>query len=310
MSNQSSRPKQQHGVLVLDKPKGYTSTECLEKIKKRLGQKKIGHAGTLDPLATGVLLVALGGGTKLTPYLVERDKVYSGWIQLGLTTDTYDVQGTVQSEGDWSNVSSEHISSEVHAWRDFTEQTVPPFSAAKYKGTPHYRLARSGKNPPRKTKPVRIDRVQVLDIQLPFVQFRVTCSKGTYIRSLAHSLGTRLGCGAVLSDLIREESRPFGLDHSVGLEELLQNPESLQRHVLSLPESLPHWPKLYVGSEQTARIKNGNWLALEEVKGFTPQQEGERALILTTQEEPVALLETRFWREQLYWAILRGLWSS
>jgi len=310
MSPPRSRLEQQHGLLVLDKPQGPTSTQCLERIKKELGQKKIGHAGTLDPLATGVLLVALGRATKLTPYVMDGDKVYSGWIQLGLTSDTYDIQGEIQSEEDWRNVSGDAIQREIAAWREWTEHFVPPFSAAKHQGKPHYRMARRGEEPPQKTKPLRIDRAEVLTIQLPFVQFRVACSKGTYIRSLAHSLGMRLGCGAVLSELTREESSPYGLDRAVGLEELLHNSEALSENVLSLPEALPHWPKLYPSADQTAGIKNGNWLRVEELKGDTPRGEGERALFVTTQEAPIALMETRRWRGQLYWAILRGLWSS
>jgi len=310
MSSPSSPLEQQHGVLVLDKPKGPTSTQCLERIKKKLGQKKIGHAGTLDPLASGVLLVALGRGTKLTPYLVEEDKVYRGWIRLGLATDTYDTEGEVLAEKDWRGVTADAIQKEIAAWRELAHQEVPPYSAAKHQGKPLYRMARGGESPPKKSKPVRIDRAEVLAIEFPFVQFRVTCSKGTYIRSLAHSLGTRLGCGAVLSDLIREESRPFGLDQAVELDELLQNPQVLPRRVLSIPEALSHWPKLYLSPAQAAGIKNGNWLKTEELAGSPPSAEGERALFLTPQEAPVALMETRLWRGQLYWAILRGLWSS
>jgi tRNA pseudouridine55 synthase len=310
MSQRNRRSEQQHGILVLDKPQGPTSTQCLERIKKELNQKKIGHAGTLDPLATGVLLVALGRATKLTPYLVEGTKVYSGWIRLGLTTDTYDIQGEVQSEGGWRTVPSEAIRREIAAWRDMSEHSVPPFSAAKHKGTPHYRMARRGEEPPQKTKPVHIDRAEVLAIELPFVQFRVACSKGTYIRSLAHSLGTRLGCGAVLSELRREESHPFGLDRAVGLESLLHAPNALPERVLSIPEALPHWPTLYLSSEQAAGIKNGNWLKADELRGMTPAGQGERALFVTTCETPIALVETRLWRGQLYWAILRGLWPS
>ena len=309
MSQRSPRPEQQHGLLILNKPKGPTSTECLERIKKQLKQKKLGHAGTLDPLATGVLLVALGRATKLTPYLVEGSKVYRGWIRLGLTTDTYDMEGEVLSEADWHHVRSEAINKEIAAWRDLEEQPVPPYSAAKHEGQPHYRMARRGEAPPEKTKPVHIDHSEVLALELPFVQFRVTCSKGTYIRSLAHSLGRRLGCGAVLSDLTREESRPFGLERAVELEELLRAPEALPGHVLSIPESLPHWPKLYLSPAQAAGIKSGNWLKAAELQGGAPQGEGERALFLTVQEAPLALMETRFWRGQLYWAILRGLWS-
>lgn len=306
----SRTPSQQHGVLVLDKPQGPTSSACLQKIKRQLGQSKIGHAGTLDPMATGVLLALLGQGTKLAPYLSNGWKTYHGTLELGQETDTYDIQGTLTSKSPWEHLSPQLVEQEVLAWQQLHEQIVPPYSAAKHKGKAMYSLARAGKEVPIKTKPISIDQVKVLHVDLPAVGFRLRCSAGTYVRSLAHSLGMRLGCGAVLSELTREESSPFGLDRAVGLEDLLHNPGALSANVLSLPKALPHWPKLSLSSDQAAGIRNGNWLRVEELKGYTPRGEGERALFLTTQEAPIALMETRLWRGELYWAILRGLWSS
>ncbi len=292
---------------MLDKPKGLTSVQCLERIKKKLKQPKLGHAGTLDPLATGVLVIGLGQGTKLTPYLMEGKKIYSGWIRLGMVTDTYDLEGDVLSEHDTGEVDLQQVEREITSWTELKHHPVPPFSAAKHKGEPHYKMARKGETPPEKSKPVHIDLAEVLDIQFPFIQFRVSCSKGTYIRSLAHSLGTRLGCGAVLAELVREESHPFTLKQAVPLQDLLHDPELFARHVLSLQEGLPHWPRIYLTSSQAAGVKNGHWLQTDNIRGLAPAGEGERALLLTNEEQPVALAETRYWGDRFYWAILRGL---
>ena len=196
--------KQLDGVLVLHKPGGPTSTDCLNKIKWALGQKKIGHAGTLDPMATGVLVVLLGQGTKLANYLSTDRKTYRGSLILGQTTDTYDVQGKVLADAPWTHLASETVREEILAWRGTISQEVPPVSAAKHEGKPLYALHRAGKETPVKVKDVTIFDVEILELALPHVTFRVTCSAGTYIRSLAHSLGKRLGCGAVLSELERE----------------------------------------------------------------------------------------------------------
>lgn len=204
--------EQQHGLLVVDKPRGLSSAQCTNRLK-RLGQKKIGHAGTLDPMATGVLLVLLGHATKISGHLMAGgEKVYRGTLRLGQSTDTWDAEGEVVAEAPWEDVAEDAVAAAVSGWVGRSEQCVPPYSAAKHEGKPLYRLARAGKTIPVKTKMIDITRAEVLRMALPDVTFRVVCGSGTYIRSLAHSLGMRLGCGAVLTELIREYSHPFGLD--------------------------------------------------------------------------------------------------
>ncbi len=250
-------PAQQHGVLVLNKPSGPTSNRCLSALK-RLGQKKIGHAGTLDPMAEGVLLLLLGTATRISNYLLEAGcKVYSATARLGLETDTWDAEGKTVAEKAWQDVRAEDVVSAISAFEGEIEQVVPPYSAAKSNGQPLYRLARAGKEVPVKLKKVHIFRAEVLSLELPLVHFRVTCSSGTYIRSLAHSLGMRVGCGATLTRLTREYSHPFGLNQSVTLDELNADPQSLCRHVHSIEEALPDWPVLTVSAELAARIRNG-----------------------------------------------------
>jgi tRNA pseudouridine55 synthase len=301
--------KQLDGVLVLHKPGGPTSTDCLNQIKRRLGQKKIGHAGTLDPMATGVLVVLLGQGTKLASYLSEDRKTYRGTLILGRTTDTYDVQGEILAEAPWEHLAPETVKAEILAWLGTMSQEVPPVSAAKHQGKPLYALHRAGKEVPVKVKDVTIFDVEVLTMDLPTVTFRVTCSAGTYIRSLAHSLGKRLGCGAALSELEREASHPFTLAQAHDLETVLETGDRLDELVLPMALALPHWPKLTLKSEQDHVVRNGAWLPVAHFPEY-PAQEGDRALLLSPTGLPLALAEARHKGQILSWAILRGLWQA
>ncbi|MFW6415746.1 MAG: tRNA pseudouridine(55) synthase TruB [Thermodesulfobacteriota bacterium] len=300
---------QQHGVLNLNKPGGITSTKCLEKIKKVLGQKKIGHAGTLDPLAEGVLVVLLGEGTKLEPYLGTKDKVYRGCLKLGQETDTYDTEGEIIQERSLENIDTASVQAEIEAWTKMREQEIPEYSAAKHKGKPLYELKRKGCSVPKKTKSVQIKQAETLDIDLPFVEFWVKCSQGTFIRSLAHSLGMRLGCGAVLTRLVREESAPFRLDQAYDLDTVLSEPDEFPGRICSIPESLPDWPKGHLTKAQVQRVRNGKWLPSEEVPELETDSEGQCGLLLSPQGNPVALVQTQLTGKSLDWAILRGFSS-
>ncbi len=245
MQNQKGRqPRpalpQLHGVLALDKPSGPTSTACLTAIK-RLGQKKIGHAGTLDPLASGVLVVLLGEATKIAPYVMEGEKAYLGELRLGMTTDTYDIQGAVTCEAPWEHVGQAALEAAVAAWTTETEQEVPPYSAAKHQGRPLYELARKGLAAPVKRKQISVFDARLEHIALPSATFRVRVSAGVYIRSLVHSLGKRLGCGAVMTALTREASRPFELRQAHGLEDILADPQSLPGRVIPLEADRHAW---------------------------------------------------------------------
>jgi tRNA pseudouridine55 synthase len=292
---------QLHGVLVLNKPSGPSSTRCLAAIK-RLGQRKIGHAGTLDPLAAGVLLVLLGQATKISPHLMAGGrKVYGGVLRLGRTTDTWDSEGGIVAESPWDRVGVEDVRREVALWREVREQPVPPYSAAKHNGQPLYRLARKGRDMPQKVKRIKISQADALDVSLPFVRFRVTCSSGTYIRSLAHSLGTRLGCGAVLTELTREYSHPFGLDAACDLRDIEAEPSLLGRHLRSVAEALPDWTRVELAPDEAARVRNG----LPVFRSSTP--ETENALLLYRGD--VLALAKRGADATRHWVVLRGLWK-
>ncbi|WP_432737755.1 tRNA pseudouridine(55) synthase TruB [Maridesulfovibrio sp. FT414] len=303
-------PLQKHGVLVLNKPSGPTSADCLNSIKRELKQYKIGHAGTLDPLAEGVLLVMLGNATKLGPYLTGHDKVYSGSLTIGRTTDTYDIQGTETSTGDISGITEKMVEDEILAWNDLTSQEVPAYSAAKHNGKPLYELARNGEETPIKIKSIEIFDAEPLEVTLPMARFRVGCSAGTYIRSLVHSLGSRLGCGAVMESLRREESRPYRLSEAHDLDDVLADPDGFEARVIPLADALPHWHRFTVTGTMAASIRNGARIPVEDVctdglKIF----EGERAMFLDHEGTALALMETKQIDGRLHWVILRGLWG-
>lgn len=302
-------PFQKHGVLVLHKPSGPTSTDCLNSIKRELKQSKIGHAGTLDPLAEGVLLVMLGQATKLGPYLLGHDKVYTGSFSIGRTTDTYDIQGAETSTGDISEITEKMVENEILHWNDLTSQQVPAYSAAKHKGKPLYELARNGEETPVKIKSIEIFDAEPLEVTLPLARFRVGCSAGTYIRSLVHSLGSRLGCGAVMESLRREESRPFRLSEAHNLDEVLADPEGFEARIIPLGDALPHWLKFTVSENMSGSIKNGTRIPVEDVAVDQKIIEGERAIFLDPDGTALALMETKQIDGKLLWVILRGLWG-
>lgn len=260
-------------------------------------------------MATGVLVVLLGQGTKLAGYLSDDRKTYRGRLILGQATDSYDVQGKVLSEAPWEHLDPEAVRSEVLGWKGTMSQEVPPVSAAKHQGKPLYALHRAGKEVPVKVKDVTIFDSQLLSMELPSVHFRVTCSAGTYIRSLAHSLGMRLGCGAVLSELEREASHPFTLAQAHSLETVLESGDQLHELVLPMTNALPHWPKLVLDPEQTALVQNGAWLPTSLFPDY-PAQEGDRALMLSADRAPLALMEAGMRTGVLSWVILRGLWQA
>jgi tRNA pseudouridine55 synthase len=299
-------PAQLDGILVLDKPRGPSSAKCVEAVKFQLGQKKIGHAGTLDPMAQGVLVVLLGQATKLSGFLLAGDKVYRGRFELGRATDTYDDLGEVTYRHDGPLPDAAEVEAAVAAWNEVVSQEVPPYSAAKHQGAPLYKLARAGKPAPVKVKDVRISQAAVLSRDAAWVDFRVRVSSGTYIRSLVHSLGTRTGAGAVLTELVREYSHPFGIDQAVGLGELLAEPALLARRVLPLTAALPGWPRLIVSGEAERATRQGICLPAEGV--FAPEGGREHAFLVTAEGAPLALAALREQDGKPMWAVARGLW--
>lgn len=297
--------EQYHGLLVVNKPQGITSAACTYYLKK-MGQRKIGHAGTLDPMAQGVLLILLGHGTKIFNYLLEGgEKVYKATICFGQTTDTWDSEGQVLTTQSWEHITPEEVKDHIFSWRGINKQLIPPYSAAKHQGQPLYTLSRKGKNTPHKTKTIEISCVEVLTVNLPYVTFRVTCSSGTYIRSLAHSLGMRMRCGAVLTELTREYSYPFGLDTAIPFEDLVINPDLLLDRIIPITAALPDWSIVVVNKSEVSQIKNGIPLFRRD----TTCVSGKKTVLLLEDGTPLALAEAMNTSNGAVWTLLRGLWT-
>ena len=208
------------GILNINKPSGITSFRAVAAVKRLTGEKHVGHAGTLDPDATGVLPIFLGKATRVVEFLMDNRKTYQAEIELGKATDTYDGSGKIVYQGDASNIRRNQLEETLAAFRGEIEQVPPMYSALKHQGQPLYRLARAGVNVERKSRAVIIYHLEILAWQPPLVTLEIECSKGTYIRSLANDLGERLGCGAYLKSLIRTHYGNFSIEESITLTKL------------------------------------------------------------------------------------------
>jgi tRNA pseudouridine55 synthase len=208
------------GILVVDKPLGATSFDMVRRVRRGTGEKRVGHAGTLDPAATGVLLVLLGQATRITEYLMDMPKTYKGTVRLGVSTTTYDAEGQVTGERDASDVAEAAMRDALAAFVGEIEQVPPAHSAVKVEGERAYHRARRGEAVALKARPASIYSIDLLRYDPPRVEIQVECGRGTYIRSLAHDIGERLGCGAHLASLVRTRVGPFSLDAAADGEAL------------------------------------------------------------------------------------------
>lgn len=209
------------GALLVDKPSGLTSHDVVDRLRRHLGIKKVGHCGTLDPMATGLLVILLGRGTKLSEQLMSSDKVYAGEIRFGETTDSYDAEGEMVASLPVPPLSLEGLNEMAGGFLGDLMQTPPMVSAVKLKGIPLYKLARKGVEVEREARLVHIYTFRFTRYEEPVGLFRLACTKGTYVRSIAHELGQKVGCGAHLSALRRLDSGRFSVEDSTRLEDLL-----------------------------------------------------------------------------------------
>lgn len=209
------------GAILIDKPAGPTSHDIVDAIRDQFGIKKVGHCGTLDPAATGLLIIVLGRGTKLSEKLMGSDKVYEGCIKFGEATDSYDAEGKVTSSAPVPELSVERLNTEAEAFEGDQMQLPPMVSAVKVEGVPLYKMARKGVEVERKERLVHIYRFRFTAYQESKAWFRVACTKGTYVRALAHDLGQKLGCGAHLRTLRRIGSGQFDVAEAVPFEDML-----------------------------------------------------------------------------------------
>ena len=248
------------GVIVIRKEKGFTSHDVVAKLRGILHMKKIGHTGTLDPDAEGVLPVALGKATRLVDMITDKEKTYEAVMRLGVVTDTQDMSGTVLSQTTELSVTEEELCTVVSSFVGDYMQVPPMYSALKVNGKKLYELAREGKTVERKPRPVHFYEIEILDISFPLVRFRVTCSKGTYIRTLCHDIGEKLGCGAAMESLLRTKVGRFTLDDAITLaqtEEAVQE-GTIESKILGIEEILAEYPRVCCTKEGDRLLANGN----------------------------------------------------
>ncbi len=258
MPKGSKRQSLYHGIIIVDKPSGMTSQDVVTVVRKAAGTRRVGHTGTLDPLATGLLLLMLGEATKLSEYLVGYDKTYEGTMHLGARSDTYDVEGRVE-ETDIDELPGIDALNEMA--QDFTgeiEQIPPPYSAVKIKGKKLYEYARKGETVEAEPRPVRVDEYTLLGQEQNKATFRVRCSSGTYVRSLVHDLGAEAGCGALVEELRRTEIGDFNISEAISLEEVRESKaETFGSLVTPMVDVIPEWPVFHINQNGALWIRRG-----------------------------------------------------
>ncbi len=280
------------GLLVVNKKTKMTSHDVVEKLRRILQFKKIGHAGTLDPNASGILLACVGKATKIVRFLAEYDKEYEAVIKLGVTTETYDREGKIIRTQEYLKVSEEEVRKAVESFRGEIWQTPPLYSAIKQKGKKLYQYARAGKQVERKKRKVFIKDVRVLEIKLPYVKLKVSCSKGTYIRSLAHDIGEMLGCGAYLFSLCRTRVGPFEIKHALNLEaiEEIWSKGRIGDFLISIEKVLSGFPSVVVKDGFAEKIKEGPHLFPSSVLSSEKEFDKDQMIcIKNNQDEIIAI---------------------
>lgn len=273
-----------HGMINIKKEAGYTSHDVVAKLRGILKQKKIGHTGTLDPDAVGVLPVCLGVGTKLCDMLTDSDKEYIAVFCLGITTDTQDMSGTVLAREE-VHVAPEQVKEAVYAFQGDYEQVPPMYSALKVNGKKLYELAREGREVERKARIVSIKEIEILQMQLPKVQIRVACSKGTYIRTLCDDIGKKLGCGAVMESLQRIRAGVFHIEDALSLEQVegLVRENRVQDVIIPPDDMFPDLRKEKAKSQYQKQLVNGNCLTLRMISDSSGFYDNEQVRIYSEQ---------------------------
>lgn len=243
------------GIINIFKNKGMTSFDVVRIVKKLAKTKKVGHTGTLDPEACGVLPVAIGKGTKIIEYIMDSDKVYEVSFMLGEVRDTYDLEGKIISQKDTSHLKDEDVLDAIENFTGEYLQIPPMYSALKQNGVRLYDLARQGIEVERKGRKVNIKSIENIEIKMPYVKMRVCCTKGTYIRSLCFDIGEYLKVGAVMTDLKRTKTSVFDEENSVNIADLTE--ENISKYIISIDDALSKYPKLTVKNKYAKLLQNG-----------------------------------------------------
>ncbi len=259
------------GFLLIDKPEGMTSFSAVSRIKRLAGEKRVGHTGTLDPMATGVLPIFLGRATALSSILLEAEKQYTATVKLGITTDTCDITGTIQSEKPVSGTEEELLSA-VESLKGEMDQVPSMYSALKKDGVRLYELARRGEEVEVEPRRITINKLILKSFDKDTFEIYVSCSKGTYIRSLCRDIGEKLGCGATMTALRRNSTCGFSEEDCVKLDDLTD--ENITEYLKSEEYAVRHLREVFVSEKQAVRFSNGGQLSYERLKN-TDFEDGE-----------------------------------
>ncbi len=261
MARRRKKGRDVSGILVLDKPRGYSSNQALQTVRRLFNARKAGHTGNLDPMATGVLPICLGEATKVSAFLLDADKGYHGTIQLGVTTDSGDAEGEVVETRPVPELDPERVEAVLARFRGPIEQLPPMYSAVKQGGQPLYKLAREGREVERKPRPVTIHDLQATGIGVDTIDIEVHCTKGTYIRTLAEEIGEALGCGGHLSALSRTRAGPFDMAQAVSLEHLeavaAEERSALDALLMPAERGLEDWPRVQLSRTGAFYVRQG-----------------------------------------------------
>ncbi len=289
------------GYLNVNKPAEWTSTDVVRKLKGMTKVKKIGHGGTLDPIATGVLPICLGNGTRFAEMILLGTKQYRITLQLGVATNTYDSEGDVTDEADFSSVTKEQAERALEDFRGKFEQTPPMFSAVKHNGKRLYELARKGIEVERKSRTVEVKRLELTRWEPPEADLEVECSHGFYARSLAHEFGQALGCGAHLTGLVRTSSGPFNIENSHTLEEIQEHVDAgnWQELVDPIDFTLQHLPSVKLDPITAESVQHGQALAVSQFGPPAGAKPGQQLRAYDPEGQLIAILV--FEPERLGW---------
>ncbi|MEN8212271.1 MAG: tRNA pseudouridine(55) synthase TruB [Thermodesulfobacteriota bacterium] len=283
-----------NGIIAIDKPEGVSSARAVARVKKALGVKKIGHTGTLDPFATGLLLCTINKATRISQFFLNGHKRYLARVCLGRETDTYDLTGQTvftASDGVMESLTKQDIEQVVRSFKGVQEQVPPMFSALKHKGQPLYKLARQGKKITKPPRQIEVFSIKISQVKPLCCDLEIFCSSGTYIRSIAFDIGRELGCGAHLSKLCRTQSSAFKLENAIKLSELESlDKEAAMQRIIPMSDCLNFMPKIAVDSSITQKVKFGQKLLVNELESSLSEP-GQSVRLVDDNSELIAIVQ-------------------
>ena len=285
----------QSGILIIDKPANISSARVVARIKKALGARKAGHAGTLDPFATGVMVCCINQATRLARFFLHSEKTYRAVLRLGITTDTQDLTGNVLAHCGTTDFPDKKLRSVFSEFEGKLQQHPPAFSALKYKGIPLYKLARKGTPVQKPPRSIHISSIEIIKIDLPEICFEVTCSAGTYIRTLCADIGARLGCGGHLKELRRTRSSGFDIENAIGLEEFEEIARSGQAAdlMIRMNNALYKMPGYTADTVLKQKIMTGQTIGAEDITAAALTGPGNLVKIVDEDANLLAVLQLK-----------------